>query len=165
MQTTPVTEEDISRWKKVYAEYKPRLKPNRISGVELYAYLDSHYPLRPLDDERAHQMVKYNILKNECFARQLPAGMQPEPICCVIEPVGNGTALYRAREAVFADCEIIVGIDLVSGYILVEGSSALWDELTAQRGLNEDDLENFYCVAEYISCLSRFGLLEQTLAT
>ena len=33
----------------------------------------------------------------------------------------------------------------------------------AQRGLNEDDLENFYCVAEYISCLTRFDLLEETL--
>ena len=165
MQTTLVNEEDIARWKRIYREYRPRLKPNRISGATLYDYLDSHYPLLPLEDERANQMVRDNILKNECFARQLPAGAQPDPICCLVEPVGNGAALYRTREAVFADCEIIVGIDLASGYFLVEGSGALWDELTAHRGLNEDDLENFYSVAEYISCLSRFGLLEQTLAT
>ena len=163
MQTTQVTEADIARWKQVYAEYKPRLKPNRMSGAMLYDYLDSHYPLRPLDDEHAHRTVIDNILQNECFACQLPEGTAPEPVCCVIEPVGNGSALYSAQDAVFAGSEIIVGIDLVSGYFLVEGSSALWDELYAHRGLNENDLENFYSVAEYIACLSRFGLLEQML--
>lgn len=164
MQTTLATEEEIASWKRVYQEYKPRLKPNRISGAMLYDYLDSRYPLRPLDDQRAHQMVTDNILKNECFTWQLPAGTLPEPVCCVIEPVGSGEKLYRAQDAVFAGCEIIVGIDLISGYFLVEGSSALWDELYAHRGLNESDLDNFYCVAEYISCLSKFGLLEETLS-
>lgn len=164
MQTTLATEEDVARWKRIYQEYKPRLKPNRISGAMLYDYLDSRYPLRPLDDQRAHQMVTDNILKNECFARQLPAGTLPEPVCCVVEPVGSGEKLYRAQDAVFAGCEIIVGIDLISGYFLVEGSSALWDELYAHRGLNESDLDNFYCVSEYVSCLSKFGLLEETLS-
>ena len=164
MQTTLSTEEDVARWKRIYSEYRPLLKPNRISGAELYDYLDSRYPLLPLEDERANQMVNDNIRHNAFFACQLPAGTLPDPVCCVIEPVGSGGALYRAQDAVFFGCEIIVGIDLVSGYFLVEGSSALWDELTAQRGLNETDLENVYCVAEYISCLSRFGLLEQTLA-
>ena len=55
MQTTLATEEDVARWKRIYQEYKPRLKPNRISGAMLYDYLDSRYPLRPLDDQRAHQ--------------------------------------------------------------------------------------------------------------
>ena len=165
MQTTLATEEDVARWKRIYSEYRPLLKPNRISGAMLYDYLDSRYPLRPLDDERAHQMVIDNIQYNEFFACQLPAGTPPDPVCCVIEPVGNGESLYRTQDAVFLDCEIIVGIDLVSGYFLVEGSSALWDELYAHRGLNAADLENFYCVAEYISCLSKFGLLEETLST
>ena len=46
----------------------------------------------------------------------------------------------------------------------MEGSSLLWDELYAYRGLNEPELENYYSVAEYVSCLNRFGLLEETLA-
>ena len=164
MQTTLATEEDIARWKRIYQEYKPKLKPNRISGAMLYAYLDARYPLRPLDDERARRMVAGNIQHNAFFARQLPTGTQPDPVCCVVERGGGGEALYRAQDAVFSGCEIIVGIDLASGCFLVEGSSALWDELYAHRGLNEADLENFYCVAEYVSCLSRFGLLEETLA-
>ena len=163
MQTTQATQEDIARWKRVFAEYKPRLKPNRISGAALYAYLESRYPLLMMEDKRADQVVIGNILNNECFASLLPAGEQPEPVCCAIEPVGSGLALYRAQDAVFSGCDIIVGIDLVSGYFLVEGSSLLWDELYAHRGLNEVDLENFYCVAEYIACLIRFGMLEDHL--
>jgi len=122
MQTTRATEEELARWKRVYAEYKPRLKPNRISGAALYAYPESRYPLLLMEDNRADRVVIDNILKNECFANLLPPGEQPEPVCCTIEPVGSGLALYRAQDAVFAGCEIIVGIDLVSGYFLVEGS-------------------------------------------
>lgn len=163
MQLTQATKEDLARWKRVYAEYRPRLRPNRISGAALYAYLDSRYPLEPLEDTHIEQVLIDNILKNKCFACELPPGKSPDPVCCVIEPVGAGAALYRARDPVFAGCDIIVGIDLVSGYFLVEGSSALWDELYAHRGLNEADLENAYCVAEYIACLTRFGMLEETL--
>lgn len=163
MQLTQATGDDLARWKRVFAEYRPRLKPNRISGAALYAYLDSRYPLEPMEDTRVGQMVIDNILMNDCFACELPFGRLPEPVYCVIEPVGAGAALYRAQDAVFSGCDIIVGIDLVSGYFLVEGSSALWDELYAHRGLNETDLENPYCVAEYIDCLSRFGMLEEAL--
>lgn len=163
MLTTQATAEDIAHWKQVFAQYRPLLRPNRISGAALYAYLSSRYPLLSLEDTRADQMVADNILKNECFARELPAGMLPCPVCCVIEPVGSGAALYRAQDVVFSGCEIIVGIDLTSGYFLVEGSSLLWDELLAHRGLNENDLDNPYLVAEYVGCLSRFHLLEGVL--
>ena len=79
------------------------------------------------------------------------------------ERSGAGEALYCAQIAVLAGIDIFVGIDLVSGYFLVEGSSLLWDELYAQRGLNETDLENFYSVAEYIQCLKRFDMLDRVL--
>lgn len=164
MQTTPVTKEDIASWKKIHVEFRPKLKPNRISGLALYSYLESGYPLLPLDDPRAKQVVSQNILQNECFSRELPPGEAPEPICCTILRTGNGESLYRAQDAVFSGCDIFVGIDLASGYFLVEGSSLLWDELYAHRGLNETDLENTYAVAEYIGCLRRFGLLEETVS-
>ena len=41
---------------------------------------------------------------------------------------------------------------------MVEGSSLLWDELYVFRGLDEQDLENYVCVAEYIACMRRFSL-------
>lgn len=40
----------------------------------------------------------------------------------------------------------------------------LYDELVAWRGLDEDDLNNYYLVAEYIECLERFGLLGKNFA-
>ena len=164
MQTTPPNAQDFARWKQIYAEYRPRLQPNRISGAALYDYLDAHYPLLLPDDPCLGGVVTRNILENEALSRQLPPGCLPEPVCAVIEPVGAGLALYRAQDAVFAGCEILVGIDLVSGYFLVEGSSLLWDELYARRGLNEDDLDNVYSVAEYISCLKRFDMLDSVLS-
>ena len=164
MQTTRATQEEVASWKHIYAEYKPKLKPNRITGAALFAYLESLYPLKPLDDARANQLVVSNILENNCFAQDLPPDALPEPVCCTIERTGAGVKLYDSQDEIFSGIDIFVGIDLTSGYFTVEGSSLLWDELYAHRGLNEAELENFYCVAEYISCLKRFSLLEETLA-
>jgi len=54
-------------------------------------------------------------------------------------------------------------VELNSGYFLVEGSSLLWDELFAFRGLDEEDLKNYYLVAEYVACLRRFDRLDRVL--
>ncbi|MEA4869426.1 MAG: hypothetical protein VB062_02165 [Christensenella sp.] len=164
MLTHLATPEDVAQWKQTAERYRGRLLANRISGSELYAYLQSRYPLLPLDDAHANQVVVSNILENDCFASELPPGALPEPVCCIIENKDAGAALYRAQDELFSGCEIFVGIDLVSGFFAVEGSSLLWDELFAHRGLSERDLANSYLVAEYVACLTRFGLLEQTLA-
>ena len=164
MLTHEPSPEEIAAWKRIYEQYRNRLKPNRISGEALYNYLESRYPLLPLDDGRADGLVAQNILENEVFKRELPPNTAPNPVCCVIEPVGAGKTLYQNQDPFYQHCEIIVGIDIVSGYFLVEGSSRLWDELYAFRGLNENDLSNFFSVAEYIACLERFGLLEKTLS-
>ena len=161
MLTHEPTIEEIAGWKQVFTAYKPRLKPNRKSGEEVLTYLRSRYPLRDLADADADQVVIQNILLNESLARELPPGGASQPVCCLIERVGAGDALYREQDACFAGIEIFVGIDLVTGYFVVEGSSLLWDELYAFRGLNERDLSNCYSVAEYIACLERFDLLDQ----
>lgn len=163
MQTTLPTEEDIAHWKEVFAEYHTRLKPNRISGEQLRDYLTAHYPAQPMQNAELDQVVSGNILANECYARVLPEGVSPKPACYQLAREGTAAQLYASQDALYAGSDIIVGIDLVSGYFLVEGSSLLWDELYAQRGLSEDELSNYYCVAEYVSCLSRFDLLEQAL--
>ncbi len=163
MQTKQPTAEDIAHWKKLFAEYGPRLKPNRIGGAQLYDYLRAHYGVLPMQEARLKKIISDNITKNECFNRELPSGVSPDPVCCKIARDDAAASLYAAQDAVYSGCDIIVGIDLVSGYFLVEGSSLLWDELYAQRGLNETDLSNYYSVAEYISCLQRFGLLDQVL--
>jgi len=161
MLTHEPTIQDIATWKQVFAQYRPRLKPNRKSGETLLAYLRSRYSLRMLHDSRADQVVVQNILLNESLASELPSDAAPKPVCCIVESVGAGEALYQEQDACFQGIEIFVGIDLVTGYFVVEGSSRLWDELYAFRGLNETDLANYYSVAEYIACLERFDLLDQ----
>ena len=163
MQTALPTKEDIVRWKEVFATYHTRLKPNRISGALLSEYLTAHYPAQPVHDARLDAVVTGNIRSNECYARALPPGVSPDPVCYKLAREGAAVPLYASQDAVYAGSDIIVGIDLVSGYFLVEGSSSLWDELYAHRGLSEDELSNYYCVAEYVACLSRFDLLEQVL--
>lgn len=163
MQTTLPTKEDIAHWKEVFAEYHTRLKPNRISGALLREYLTAHYPAQAMQDPKLDQVVTGNILSNECYARTLPQGVSPEPVCYKLAREGAALPLYASQEAIYAGSDILVGIDLVSGYFFVEGCSILWDELYAHRGLSEDELSNYYCVAEYVACLTRFGLLEQAL--
>lgn len=59
--------------------------------------------------------------------------------------------------------KIFVGLDLASGFYMVEGSTMLWDELCAFQGLDERDLENFVRVGQYVQCLKRFGKTEGIL--
>ena len=163
MQTALPTQEDIARWKEVFAEYHTRLKPNRINGEQLRDYLTAHYPAKPIQDAEMDQVVTGNILANECYSRALPEGASPTPVCFKLAREGAALPLYASQDALYAGSDILVGIDLVSGNLLVEGSTLLWDEQYAHRGLSEDELSNYYCVAEYVACLTRFGLLEQAL--
>ncbi|HHX87473.1 MAG TPA: hypothetical protein GX693_04745 [Firmicutes bacterium] len=64
----------------------------------------------------------------------------------------------------FKGYKIFIGVDLSSGFYCIEGSSMLWDELCAFQGLDSKDIENYYCVAQYISCLKRINRLEEMLA-
>ncbi len=163
MQTSPATPELVTQWKHTYSDYRERLHPNRKSGDELLAALKERYPLRELSGEVAKKVVCDSVLSNDVLREQLPDGMHPKPACFIVKRTGTGMKLYDQQDACFAGIDIFVGIDLASGWFCVEGSSLLWDELYAFRGLNEKDLENFYSVAEYVSCLKRFGRLESVI--
>jgi hypothetical protein len=127
------------------------------------AYLKGAYPLAERTDEAARAVVSGNVLSNEALREQLPKGASPDPVCFLVLREGAGQALYERQDAAFAGTDVFVGIDLASGWFCVEGSSLLWDELYAFRGLNETDLQNYYSVAEYVACLKRFGKLENAL--
>ncbi|MEN6609365.1 MAG: hypothetical protein ABFC24_00850 [Methanoregulaceae archaeon] len=81
-----------------------------------------------------------------------------------IEGTGAGKHLYENQNDPFKGNNIIVGLELETAFFMVEGSSQLWDELFAFRGLDEEDLNNFYLVAEYVACLKNSGMLESVLA-
>ena len=163
MLTRKVTPELVNTWKETAKTFRPLLQPNKKTGHEILAYLTGKYPVRELTTDTLRDVVEDNILSNECHARKMPAGTIPEVRGFVIENTGTGKHLYETQDEIFRGRAIIGGVELHSGYFMVEGSSLLWDELCAFRGLDEDDLENFYMVAEYVGCLKRFDLLDSVL--
>ena len=126
-------------------------------------YLNQKYPLRELDSQAARQVVLSNITMNEPMAAKLSRDVQPKVVTFIVENADAGQALYEDRPNVYQGADIFVGIELESGIFQVEGSSDLWDELLAFQGLDEQDLENYYLVSEYVSCLKKFGLFEKKI--
>jgi hypothetical protein len=158
-----VTPEMIRAWKETSDQYRPRLRPDKKTGPELIAYLIGKYPVTVLADDRAKQVVADNVILNRCLADKLPAGKAPDPVVFSLENTGTGKQFYENQDELFRGTPILVGVERETSWFLVEGSSLLWDELFAYRGLDEDDLTNYYLVAEYISCLKRFGWLDNVL--
>ena len=152
-----------AQWRQVWSRYRPRLVPNRKNGAALQEYLLQKYPLLPRRDAAALRVITGNILHNAPHVNRLPTGSRPQPVAYQVENTGAGRQLYDQQDPDFRGTPIFVGLDLTSGFFCVEASSLLWDELYAFRGLDDQDLQNPFSVAEYISCLQRFGQLQQTL--
>ena len=152
-------------WRATWIEYKDRLLPNRKSGTEIAAYISDKYSLTEIYDDRSLQVITANVLNDTHLSQKVPIGKKPSPVAFFIRNSGKGKVLYENQDEIFKGTKIFVGIDLISGLFHVEGSSMLWDELYAFQGLDETDIQNFYCVAEYVSCLKRFGLLDKIIDT
>lgn len=137
------TQQQLDEWKATWLQYKDRLRPNRKSGVELIEYLNDNYEPTEIYDARARETVRRNVTMNAPYAEKLPHGKAPHPRAFMVRREGR---------------EVFVGIDMETGYYLVEGDTALWDALCAYQGLDEMDLQNYVCVAQYLQCLKSFGL-------
>lgn len=148
MLRTMCTPEMIAAWKEIYAEYVDKLSPNRKNGQEILDYLRSKYDLIPFKSNESDMVVSENVLNNEFIRQKLPAGKDPKPVAFWCTHDGN---------------KVFVGIDLTSGFYHVEDCEELWDELCAYQGLDEADLKNYFCVAQYIDCLKKYGKLETIL--
>jgi hypothetical protein len=164
MLTRKVTPEMIREWKETSATWRPLLHPDKKTGHEILAYLTGKYPVRELPAGSLDEVISDNVLLNDCNARKIPAGKIPEAVGFLIENTGAGKQLYENQDAFFRGTTILAGVELHSAYFMVEGSSLLWDELFAFRGLDEEDLTNYYLVAEYVACLRRFDQLDRVLA-
>lgn len=159
MLTKEPTQEMIDGWKKIYSEYIDKLRPNKTTGTELMNYLMQKYPAIELQDKSLEKIALDNL------AFQNKAVNITDLTCKVfcIENSGNGKILYKNQDEVFKGISIMVAIELKTAFFYVEGSSLLWDELFAFRGLDENDLKNYYLVAEYIQCLKKFDKLNMIL--
>ena len=159
-----VTPELIETWKALSDEYRAKLYPNRKTAIDMIEYLKQKYSVAEITEEKWKQVVVGNVLLNECHANKLLAGRTPTAVVFTINNTGAGRALYEKQDDVFKGLKITVGIELETAFFHVEGSSMLWDELFAFRGLDEDDLNNYYLVAEYVTCLKNFDMLDGVLA-
>lgn len=158
------TPETVEEWKAIYVEYKTKLYPNRKTGLEIIEYLKQKYLVTEQTKEELKQVVVANVRENKCYLNKLTNSKMPVAKVFYVENMGVGKRLYEKQDDVFKENKIIVGVELESAFFMIEGSSMLWDELFAFRGLDEDDLNNFYLVAEYITCLKKFDMLDSVLA-
>lgn len=165
MITQEPTKEMLEAWKRIWTDYKGKLLPNRAGGAALLDYLQAHYRLTEIYDEDAHKVISDNAVSSE----KLENGAAPIPRAFFLENKDAGKKFYLPENKDSVDLwggdieRIFVGIDMSSGIYLVEGSTLLWDELCAVQGLDESDLQNFVCVAQYIICLKRFGRLDAVI--
>lgn len=153
----------IRSWKELFETYRPILRPNHQPCKEVIAHLKNHYPVTCITKTWAEEVVIGNVTLNEHYAQKIPPGGSPVPRVYIIQKTGTGESLYENQDERFRGTPIIAGFDLPSGYFMVEGSSRLWDELFVFRGLDQVDIENYYLVAEYITGLQKFGILERVL--
>ncbi len=142
MLTTEPTIEMIQEWKCIYNENRDKLKPNRKSGAEINDYFSNKYRFEKLDSLSFHDVVEFNIMKNESNREKLPQGAVPQIVA------------YKAK-----DSSVLVGIDLVTGFFHIEGKdinrvAEIYDDLFLFRGLDETDIKNYFLVAQYIQCLN-----------
>lgn len=158
------TSEAIEEWKAMYVEYKMKLYPNRKTALEIIEYLKQKYPIAEQTKEELKQVVVNNVIENEGYSNKLPNSKMPVAKVFYVENIGLGKRLYEKQDDVFKKNKILVEVELESAFFMVEGSSMLFDELFAFRGLDKDGLNNFYLVAEYITCLKKFDMLDSVLA-
>lgn len=137
MLTTEPTPEMIAQWKRVFEMYRSALTPNRKSGKEVDRYFREKYPYQMFDNAAFRKIASLNITENDFFKRKLPKDTLPD-----IQSYQTGNAL--------------VAIDLCTGEFHIESENIeevvqIHDDLFVYRGLDGEDLQNFFLVAEYVT--------------
>lgn len=147
------TEEMIKEWQDIYNKNKNNLQPNKKEGVEIVKYLKENHSVVEIENLELEKVVYDNIVLND-FLNQKLCGKNP--IIRLFEVTDK--RLYEKQDNVFKGIKIIVGIELNTSYIFVEGSSYLYDELMAFTGLDDKDITNYFLVAQYIKCKEKFNI-------
>ena len=172
----------ISKWQAIYDENRPLLKPNKKSAEEVIRYLQEKYPIITENSAEAKEVATFNIaegLKHSGTEEQQdPSSFQI--ITFKVQNERNGANLYRTQQQDYLDVvaefrkihddaqdipaddfpmPILVNVEINSGFIYVEGSPALSNEIELFQGHNAKELENIYTVACYVKLLKKAGQL------
>ena len=146
-------EEMIKEWQDIYNKNKDKLKPKKKDAQKKEEYLKETNSVIENENTKLEKVVYDNIVLNE-FSNQKLCGKNP--IIRLFEVTDKN--LYERQDDIFKGIKIIVGIELNTSYIFVEGSSYLYDELTAFTGLDDEDITNYFLVAQYIKCKEKFNI-------
>lgn len=141
MLTIDPTPEMIAEWKRLFETYHTDMHPNRKTGAEVDAYFRNKYPYQIFNSKDFCEVVELNIMGNEFYRNKLPKGISPD------------IKSYQTNN-------VLVGIDLSSGEFHVECKETnkaipIYDDLFVYRGLDKEDLDNFFLVGEYIKLSKR----------
>lgn len=136
MLTTEATPEMVGEWRRLFDRHHASMQPNRKSGAEVDRYFRETYPYQAMENAEFENVVAANILENAYTREKLPEGILPDIRC------------YRVDD-------VLVGIDLISGTFHVESeemgkAAPIYDDLFVYRGLDKEDLKNFFLVGEYV---------------
>lgn len=141
MQMTKPTKKMIKEWKKIYTENRSVMKPNRKNGVEVNEYFCKKYDYIEIHDKKFEDVVVNNILLNDHNKAKLK---------------GNNIPLVKT----YMVKDVYVGIDIQSGFFHIESENMelaeqIYDDMFLFRGLDENDLDNFFLVAEYVQITNK----------
>ena len=141
MLTTEPTGEMIAQWKDIFRKCRASLIPNRKSGADVDRYFREKYPHQVYDNAQFRKIASLNITENEHFRCKLPKDTLPN-----IQSYQTGN--------------VLVAIDLHTGEFHIESEDItevipIHDDLFVYRGLDADDLKNFFLVAEYVILSSK----------
>ena len=141
MLTTEPTSEMIAEWKRIFEIYHSSLIPNRKSGNEVDQYFREKYAYRLFDNAQFREIASLNIIENDYFKSKLPKNTLPN------------IQSYQTSD-------VFVAIDLSTGEFHIEGENIeevipIHDDLFAYRGLDAEDINNFFLVAEYVKLTQR----------
>lgn len=153
----PATQEKLLEWRKTHSKFKNKLSPNRKSGSEVLEYIKNKYILEELTEEKYLDIVSYTVTENDFNKQKLSENKLPVPKAFLLKNEGNGKYIYENQEEMWEKCPVYIGVDLESGFYIVEGSCLLYDEIYAFQGVDQYDIGNCVRVADYIECIKKFN--------
>lgn len=159
MVKNTIIESKIHEWKAIFEKYSPILKPNRKSVPKIVELLNSKYPLEKDLSNKSKKVVEGNVLNN-FYGTRLQKGEPLDITVFSVKNEGNAKSLYKMQKEPFKGVTIMIGAETNSGYVYVEGSPELADEITTLQGLDSEELTNYFLVANYIRCMKEAGKLE-----
>lgn len=155
-----ISQAKIEQCKLVYEKYKDALKVNSKPILEVIELLKQKYTVKEEDSEEFKDVIINNIKLNKPFSEKITNNTELKPIVFTIQNEGNAKKLYDVQEEIYNGCPITVGMEFETGCVFVEGSDELNDEITAFRGLDKYDINNYYLVANYVRCLKKYELID-----